>query len=134
MQAREAAFLDKIKGLAPVKVAFYNGGEGPLNVLASGIYEEVMTKAGGKDVLPANVYQVSIEEFASAEPDVILVGTFPGQDAAASIAFLKKTFPNIPAVKNNRFVPIAVVTTEASVRVIDGLESIAKGLHPEAFK
>ena len=126
--------LARIQGLPPVKVAFYNGREGPLNVLTSGIWEEAMTKAGGQDVLPPNIYQISVEEFAAAQPDVILVGTYPGQDAATLIAFLKQTFPNIPAVKNNRLAPIADIDTEASVRIVNGFEQIAKALHPEAFE
>lgn len=134
MQQREAAIVAKVAGKPPIKVAFYNGGEGPVFVLSFGIWEDLMTKAGGKDVISTTSFQVSNEEFAAGQPDVILIGFFPGQDPKDSIAFLKKTFPNIPAVKNDRLVPIATIDTEASVRVIDGLEQIAKALHPEAFK
>ena len=134
LQEHEAAVVAKVAGKPPVKVAFYNGGEGPVNVLTVGIWADLMKKAGGQDVITTKGYQVSNEEFAAGQPDVILIGFFPGQDPKDSIAFLKKTFPNIPAVKNDRLVPIATIDTEASVRVIDGLEQIAKGLHPEAFK
>lgn len=134
LKAHEEAITAKVAGSAPVKVAFYNGGEGPLNVLTSGVWEDEMTRAGGKDVLPANVYQVSAEEFAAAQPDVILVGYFPGQDPDQLVAYLKKTFPNIPAVQNSRLAPIPVIETEASVRIMDGFEKIARALHPEAFQ
>jgi iron complex transport system substrate-binding protein len=124
----------KVKGRAPVKVAFYNGGEGPLNVLSGGVWGDAVTRAGGQSVFPLDAFQVSNEEFAAAQPDVILVGTFPGQDAATLIAFLKKTFPNIPAVKADRMIEVPTIEVEAGVRVMDGLERIAKALHPEAFK
>ena len=133
LQDREAAVVTKVAGKPPVKVAFYNGGEGPVNVLTVGIWADLMRKAGGQDVITSASYQVSNEEFAAGQPEVILIGTYPGQDAATSIAFLKKTFPNVPAVQNDRLVPIATIDTEASVRVVDGLEQIAKALHPEAF-
>ena len=134
LQDREAAVLAKVAGKPPVKVAFYNGGEGPVYVLTFGIWGDLMRKAGGQDVIKATGYQVTNEEFAASQPDVILVGTYPGQEAATSIAFLKKTFPNVPAVQNDRLVTIPTIDTEASVRVVDGLEEIAKGIHPEAFK
>jgi iron complex transport system substrate-binding protein len=134
LQAREAKIIAQVQGREPVKVAFYNGGDGPVFVLSFGIWDDLMTKAGGTNVIITEEFQVSVEEFAASQPDVILIGTYPGQDAAERIAFLKATFPNIPAVQNDRLVPIATIDTEASVRVIDGLEQIARALHPEAFQ
>ena len=134
LKAKEAAVMAKVAGKPPVKVAFYNGGEGPVYVLTFGIWADLMTKAGGANVINAKGYQVSVEEFASAQPDVILVGYFPGQDPQAAIEFLKKTFPTVPAVQSNRLAPIPTIETEASVQVMDGLEKIAQALHPEAFK
>jgi ABC-type Fe3+-hydroxamate transport system substrate-binding protein len=40
----------------------------------------------------------------------------------------------VPAVQNDRLYPIPTIDTEASMRVIDGLEQIARALHPEAFE
>ncbi len=134
MKARQAAVESVVAGQPKVKVAFYNGGEGPIGILSGGIWGDVISRAGGENVFPPDSFSVSVEEFAAAQPDVILVGYYPGLEVDASIEFLKKTFPNIPAVKNNRFVPIADIEIEASVRVVDGLEAIAKGLYPELFK
>ncbi|MEM8536158.1 MAG: hypothetical protein AAGF95_35360, partial [Chloroflexota bacterium] len=78
--------------------------------------------------------QVSAEEFAAAPTEVILVGYFPGQDPDELIAYLKETFPNLPAVQNDRLYPVATIDTEASVRIMDGLETIARAIHPEAFE
>lgn len=133
LKAREAAVVAKVAGREPVKVAFYNGGEGPLFVLSFGIWSDLMAKAGGEDVIPTDGFQVSVEEFAASQPDVILMGIYPGQDEAALRAFLSKTFPNVPAVQSGRLYPIPTIDTEASVRVIDGLEQIARALHPDAF-
>ena len=138
LKAKEAEITANVAGKPPVNVAFYNGGKGPVLVMSFGIWADLMKKAGGEDVLasalPAGGYEVSVEAFATAQPDVILVGYYPGQDPQASIAFLKQTFPNIPAVQNNHFAPIPTIETEATVQVMDGLEKIARALHPEAFK
>ncbi len=133
LQAREAAVVAKVADRDPVKVAFYNGGDGPVFVLSFGIWADLMQKAGGENVITTEGFQISNEEFAASQPEVILIGTYPGQEAEDRIAFLKATFPTIPAVQNDRLVPIPTIDTEASVRAIDGLEQIAKALHPEAF-
>jgi iron complex transport system substrate-binding protein len=106
-----------------------------LFVLAGGVWSDAIAKAGGTNVFSPDVgFQVSVEAFAAAQPDVILVGYFPGQDPETLIEFLKQTFPNVPAVQNDRLVPVPTIETEAGVRVMDGLEAIAQALHPEAFR
>jgi ABC-type Fe3+-hydroxamate transport system substrate-binding protein len=57
----------------------------------------------------------------------------PGRNSADIAQYLTNTFPQIPAVKNQRLYPISTINTEASIRVIDGLEQIARALHPTAF-
>ena len=134
MKARQAEIVAKVAGLPTVRVAFYNGGEGPLNILSGGVWGDTITQANGENVFPNDIFQVSIEEFAAAQPDVIIIGTYPGQEAEPSIAFLQATFPNVPAVQNNRLYPVPTVETEATVRIIDGFEKIARAIHPEAFE
>ncbi|NJL20321.1 MAG: hypothetical protein HC895_04985 [Leptolyngbyaceae cyanobacterium SM1_3_5] len=80
------------------------------------------------------MFQVGVEEFASSQAAVILVGYYPGQDPNELIAFLRETFPDLPAVQNDRLYPIPTIDTEAGIRIIDGLEAIAHAIHPEAFQ
>lgn len=134
LRAREAEVVAKVAGREPVKVAFYNSGDGPVFVLSFGIWADLMRKAGGENVITTQSFQISNEEFAASQPEVILIGTYPSQETAERIAFLKATFPNIPAVQNDRLYPIPTIDTESSVRVIDGLEQIARALHPAAFQ
>lgn len=132
LEAEKQKVLDAALGRPTVKVAFYNGGQGPLIVLAGGIYDSEITTAGGKDVFPANSVSVSKEDFEStaSSADVILVGTFQGQDFATQRAYLRKTFPDLPAVKDGRIVEIPVDDTDASITVMRGLTEIANALHP----
>ena len=48
------------------------------------------------------------------------------------MAFLKKTFPDLPAVKNDRIAEVPVVLTESGPRVMEGLEIVAAAFYPEA--
>ena len=134
MKTRQAEIVAKVADLPTVRVAFYNGGEGPLNILSGGVWGDTITQANGENVFPNDIFQISVEEFAAAQPDVIIIGTYPGQEAEPSIAFLQATFPNVPAVQNNRLYPVPTVETEATVRIIDGFEKIARAIHPEAFE
>lgn len=133
LQQRETAILQRVAGRDRIPTIFYNGGEGPLAVLTSGVWADAIDKAGGESVFNREVFQVGIEEFANSQAEVILVGFYPGQDPNELIAFLKQTFPDLPAVKNDRLYPIPTIEIEAGIRIIDGLEAIARAIHPEAF-
>lgn len=141
LQQREQAVLRAIAQRPPVKVAFFNGDANAIYILNSGIWADLMQKAGGQNVFAGQDVTgiVSPEIFAQIDADVILYGIFPansvmpGRNSADIAAYLTSTFPQIPAVQNQRLYPISTINTEASIRVIDGLETIARALHPDAF-
>lgn len=142
LKAREQAVMQAVADEAPVRVAFYNGDTSSIYVMNTAIWSDLMKKAGGINVFDGQETkgQISPEVFASINADVILYGIFPdnsvmpGRDPLKIEAHLRSTFPNIPAIQNNRIYPVPTIITEASVRIIDGLEMIARDLHPEAFK
>ena len=92
LQAQEQQVKDAVADTERVKVAFFNGGTGPLNVLSGGIWSAQIDAANGENVLPA-VFQMSLEEFAATSPDVILVGTFPGPDLRRSSGVPEEDLP-----------------------------------------
>ena len=134
LQQRQTETTQRIVMLDPVPTVFYNGGEGPLLVLTAGVWGDVVHQAGGESIFPETVSQVGLEDFANSAAEVILMGIYPGQDPSEMAAFLTDTFPDLPAVQNNRLYPIPTIETEAGIRVMDGLERIARVLHPEAFE
>jgi len=131
IEAQKQVVVDAVQGQPTVKVAFYNGGDGPLIVLAGGIYDDAITTAGGENVFPADSVYVSKEEFAASDAEVIMVGTYEGQDFATLRAYLEATFPDLPAVQTGRIVEVPVDDTDASVTVMTGLTEIANALHPD---
>lgn len=128
---QKQAVVDAVQGEDDVDVAYYNGGEGPLTVLAGGIYDDLITTAGGTNVFPADSVYVSKEEFAASDPDVILVGTFEGQELDTLRTYLETTFPEMTAVREGRIEEVPVGDTDASVGVMRGLTEIANALHPD---
>ncbi len=142
LKAREQAVIDAVANEAPVKVVFYNGDTSSIYVMNTAIWSDLMKKAGGINVFEEQDTggKMSPEVFASIDADVLLYGIFPdnsvmpGRDPLKIEAHLQSTFPNIPAIQNGRLYPVPSIITEASVRIIDGLEMIARDLHPEVFK
>ena len=141
LQQREEAVLTAVAQRPAVKVAFFNGDANAIYILNSGIWADLMKKAGGQNVFAGQEVTgvVSPELFAGIEADVILYGIFPnnsvmpGRNSVDIATYLSNTFPQIPAVQQQRLYPISTINTEASIRVVDGLETIARALHPEAF-
>jgi iron complex transport system substrate-binding protein len=133
LREQENTVREAVAGLGPKDVIFYNGGEGPLFVLGYGIWQDAIEKAGGTSLAPTTGWNMSVEEFAAAQPEVILIGTFPGQDIESLKTFLTETFPSVPAVQSDQLYEIPTILTEASIRIMDGYEAIAKAIHPKAF-
>lgn len=129
-------------GRPPVRVAFFNGDGSTIYVLNDGVWGDLMARAGGQNVFAGieTAGAMSAERFAAIDADVILYGIFPnngvipGRRPEQIEAYLRQTFPNIPAVKSGRLYPVPTIITEASVRAVDGLELIARDLHPDAFE
>lgn len=130
LDAQEQKVVDAVKGKKTVKTAYFNGGTGPVIVLAGGIYDDLISTAGGKNVFAKDSVYVSKEAFAASGADVILVGTFPGQDFTAQKAFLEKNFPDLPAVKAGRISEVPTQETDSSISVMVGLTKIANAIHP----
>ena len=136
IQARAAAVTRAVANTRPTRVMMYSDGQGPINVYGPGGYADVLRLARGVNVfadLKAGYGPVSVEEVAKRDIEVILVIGL-GDDAEASAAFLRKTFAKSTAVKNNRVVVIPYDLINPGLRNIDGLEQVARALHPEAFK
>lgn len=131
LNADKEAVVQAVAGEPTVKTAYFNGGTGPVIVLAGGVYDSLITTAGGENVFPSDAIYVSKEEFAASDPDAILVGTFEGQDFASQKQFLEENFPEMRAVKDGRISEVPTQETDSSISVMVGLTKIANALHPD---
>lgn len=130
LEAQEQTVVAALPDEPKVRTAYFNGGTGPVIVLAGGIYDDLITTAGGENVFPSDAVYVSKEEFAASGADVILVGTFAGQDFASQKAFLEQNFPDLPAVRAGRISEVPTQETDSSISVMVGLTKIANAIHP----
>ncbi|MER5519551.1 ABC transporter substrate-binding protein [Streptomyces sp. NPDC002763] len=136
-----AAVTDKVKGekKPKVMVLFSNmsmGGNDFSSVVAKGIYNDILAKAGGanafEDASKTSFADLSKEKVAATDVDALVVIAYNDPNPAAYAKKLLKEFPQWPAAKNNAYVTLSDSmylgpSNDLAVR------KIAKVLHPDAF-
>jgi len=109
----------------------------PYTVGANTFIDILISLAGGANIganLKGDYPQISQEELLAQDPDIILLGdaaygTTPDQVAA------RAGWSMINAVKSSRvFAVDDNLISRPGPRLVDGLEILARLIHPEAFK
>jgi len=100
------------------------------------VHDDVITLAGGVNMTsddPVTYPRISVEEVIRRGPDVIIISSMErgARFEEARKAWMQWT--SIPAVKSNRvYVIDSDLIDRPSPRIIDGLEAMARMIHPEA--
>lgn len=136
LRIRAEAVNTAVKSLDPVKV-FYQASAKPLYTAGRDSFiTDVIKRAGGKSVT-ADVEgawpKYSDESALASEPEAIIMASFDSmsKDGMAVADSLR----NSPAAKNGRVYGInGDYLSRPGPRLVNGLEEIARKLHPEAFK
>lgn len=113
-----------------------------LSAIGAGVESDMIERAGGDNVfkpdedLFAQFFSaiVSPEEVAARNPDAIVFAVREQSEAARVEAYLRKTFPNVTAVKEDRFIALRTPDTfPGTLGNVAAVRTIAEGLHPDAF-
>jgi iron complex transport system substrate-binding protein len=100
-------------------------------------YTALIETAGGINIgasLSGEWAQIGLEALLSMDPDLILLGDAQWGVTPESIA-QRPGWNTLTAVKNNRVLPFDDnLIARIGPRQVDGLEALARVLHPEAFK
>ncbi|MFH9397025.1 ABC transporter substrate-binding protein [Streptomyces sp. NPDC017556] len=119
------------------KVAELSQVAGQLYVTSGGLANDVLERAGGSNVfadLPGQFAPVSPEQIVARDPEALVVDDFTATEKGRNeaLAFLKRTFPTVEAVKKERVLVIDAAKTGArgSTRPVSGVTEIAGFLHP----
>jgi iron complex transport system substrate-binding protein len=93
---------------------------------------------GGRNVgavLKGDWAQISLEEILRQSPDVIFLGDFTLGGITPEMVKARSGWGTIAAVKQNQVYTIDDnIVSRPGPRMVDGLETLAKTLHPELFK
>lgn len=136
LRKRADAVEAKISRSKPVSVFYQVSGE-PLYTIGRDAYlTDLLRRAGGASVtanVPGAFPRYSDESALAARPEAIILPTGGAMGAANST--VAGPLRNSPAALNNRIFKINDDhLSRPGPRLIDGLEALARALHPEAFK
>ncbi|QOC93436.1 ABC transporter substrate-binding protein [Micromonospora craniellae] len=133
---------EKVADATPVRVAeLYVYGES-IEALSASSKTDTVKAAGGQNIFDGteemfkdvHYAKVSAEIIAAEQPDAIILPVSSPAEADAAVAFLTKTFPNVPAVRDNRIIPYSsAASLPGSLHLPEAIRAIAQRLHPNRF-
>jgi iron complex transport system substrate-binding protein len=126
----------KVRGLKKPSVFLQINLRPIVTVNKNTCHNDLITLAGGINIAknePITYPRISIEELIRKRPDIIIISSMQrgGEFKEARKEWMNWTL--IPAVKNNRVHLIkSDIIDRPSPRIIEGLEALARLIHPEA--
>lgn len=142
LNSRAQAIMDQTSGLSKprIYVEYYFSSEGFGSYGSSSYVNDLISIAGGVNVFAGFSGQyvtTSSEEVLKANPDVIIISDGVMSSLAGltpSVIADRPGWSETNAVKNNQIYLVNENSiTVGSPNIINGLESIAKAIHPELF-
>jgi iron complex transport system substrate-binding protein len=135
MRRRKERILQLTHGRNKPKV-FFQIGTAPIVTVGKGSFaDDLISLAGGRNIAGGESMKYprySIEEILVKAPDVIIITSMDPRGDSQKLAEQWNRWETIPAVKQGRvFVIDSDLVDLPSPRIIDGLEGIARILHPE---
>ncbi len=136
LRERANAVEEAVKGKPPVRVFYQVSGE-PLHTIGRDAFiTDLLRRAGGISVtadVPGAWPRFSDESALAARPDAIILPT--GGSMGAANSAVTDALRQSPAVLSGRVYKINDDhLARPGPRSLDGLEAMARALHPEAFK
>ena len=136
LRERAKAVEEAVKGKPPVRVFYQVSGE-PLHTIGGDAFiTDLLRRAGGISVtadVPGAWPRYSDESALAARPDAIILPT--GGSMGAANSAVTDALRQSPAVLSGRVYKINDDhLARPGPRSLDGLEAMARALHPEAFK
>ncbi|MEO7971034.1 MAG: cobalamin-binding protein [bacterium] len=136
LRARTQTVESAVAGRPPVSVFFQLSGQPLYTAGKTSFVTNLIERAGGHSVT-ADVNEawprLGDEAALASRPEAIIM--LSGAMGATASAQVANAFKNSPAVKNGRVYAIdGDLLTRPGPRLVDGLEQIARALHPDALK
>ena len=139
MRDRVAAVEEAVDGAEPPRTFYEVGLFGGSNYTAGqdSFLAALIESAGGEPITgDAVTTAIQLEELVAADPELILLGdaAYDPSITAESVA-ARQGWGGMTAVAESRVLtmPEDVLITRPGPRIVDGLEALARAIHPEAF-
>lgn len=109
----------------------------PYTVGSGTFQNELITLAGGRNIAASQSgwYPISLEDLLDADPDMIILEDYQYGVSLESVGARSAAWAGLSAVKNGQVYPVenADLTSRYGPRIVDGLEMLARTIHPELF-
>jgi iron complex transport system substrate-binding protein len=138
MRERKQRVVELTRGLSRPKV-FIQIGDAPMVTVGKGSFaDDLIRIAGGENIAgrEKELYpRFGMEEILKRSPEVIVISSMNPKGDYQKVLHEWIRWKTIPAVKNGRIHLVdSDLLDRPSPRIIDGLEEMARVLHPERFK
>ncbi len=139
--ARMAKRVEKVKATVAkarhYPKVFFQIGITPIVSIGSGTFiHELIVMAGGRNLAQGKVPypRFSKEQVLSLAPEIFIITSMDRDGLFEQIQAEWQKWPDMPAVKNNRILLVdSNLLDRAGPRLVDGLELLARLIHPELF-
>jgi iron complex transport system substrate-binding protein len=138
MKRRRQRVVELTRGLPRPRV-FLQIGEAPIVTVGKNSFADDLIRLAGGDNVAGNEREMyprfGMEEILKISPEVILISSMNPSGNYQKVLREWSRWRTIPAVKNGRIHLIdSDLIDRPSPRIIEGLEEMARLLHPERFK
>lgn len=142
LKQRVAAVEEKLAGVSQRPLVFYEiDGTDPNAVWTPGpgtFIDTLINMAGGENLgakLQGEWVQISLEELIARDPDLILLGDALWGGVTVESVQARAGWEALEAVQNGSVFPFDDnLVSRPGPRLIDGLEALARLLHPDLFQ
>ncbi len=143
MEDRISQVTTTVEGAPRVKVFFIVDATDPNNPWTAGpgsFIGDIITMAGGENIAAEGLgawAQLSIEQIVDSDPDIIIIQTMTGGVPTVSKEVLEEhpIWQQMTAVKQDRIYFVnGDLVSRAGPRIVQGLEEMARIIHPELFE
>ena len=135
--------LDRVEGAPEVSVFYIIDATDltlPWTAGPGSFIDVLITMAGGENIAaeaPGDWVQFSLEEVVGADPDFIIMQTMIGGEPAVPIETLEEddVWGEMRVVKEGKvFIIDGDIVSRSGPRIVQGLEEMARIIHPELFE
>jgi iron complex transport system substrate-binding protein len=137
MRQRVAAVKAKTEALPRPRVLYVLNSDPFVTVGAGSFIHQLIGLAGGVNVAQASPIaypRLSLEEVLKQDPEIIVFPAGASEGVPEEQRQRWRQWTTVTAVKRDRFAQVpSVLLDRPGPRVVEGLEALARQLHPEAF-
>ena len=143
MTTRISNVRDKANGATKVSVFFIIDATDPGNPWTAGagsFINDIIDMVGGRNVaaiITGDWVQMSIEQIVASDPDIVIIQTMMGGVPTISKETLEAhpAWKEMTAVKQGKIAFInGDLVSRPGPRIVEGIEEMAKKIHPELFE